>query len=94
MTARDAAEAFFQGCANQDWNKALLYYPLSSLQANIKAAYGGSRSSPSARRSSQVPTPAGSCRTRSSSSRGRIKKHNLAIRNDNPAKRWLVDGGF
>jgi outer membrane lipoprotein-sorting protein len=24
----------------------------------------------------------------------RIKKFNLAIRNDNPAKRWVVDGGF
>jgi outer membrane lipoprotein-sorting protein len=24
----------------------------------------------------------------------RIKKFNLAVRNDNPAKRWVVDGGF
>ncbi len=25
---------------------------------------------------------------------GYIKKHNLAIRNDNRAKRWQVDGGI
>jgi outer membrane lipoprotein-sorting protein len=24
----------------------------------------------------------------------RVKKFNLAVRNDNPAKRWMVDGGF
>jgi hypothetical protein len=24
----------------------------------------------------------------------RIKKFNVAVRNDNPAKRWVVDGGF
>jgi len=25
---------------------------------------------------------------------GKSKKFNLAVRNDNPAKRWMVDGGF
>jgi hypothetical protein len=25
---------------------------------------------------------------------GETKKHNLAIRNDNPAHRWVFDGGF
>lgn len=25
---------------------------------------------------------------------GQVKKHNLAVRNDNPAKRYVVDGGF
>jgi hypothetical protein len=25
---------------------------------------------------------------------GEVKKHNLAIRNGNPAKHWLVDGGI
>ncbi len=25
---------------------------------------------------------------------GRIKKHNLAVRNDNPQQRFILDGGF
>ncbi|HUT95773.1 MAG TPA: hypothetical protein VMY37_40345 [Thermoguttaceae bacterium] len=25
---------------------------------------------------------------------GTVKKHNLAVRNDNPAKRYVVDGGI
>jgi hypothetical protein len=25
---------------------------------------------------------------------GKVKKMNLALRNDNPDKKWMVDGGF
>ena len=25
---------------------------------------------------------------------GHTKKHNLAVRNDNPSHRWVIDGGF
>jgi hypothetical protein len=27
-------------------------------------------------------------------SNGEVKKHNLALRNDNSAHRWIVDGGL
>jgi hypothetical protein len=25
---------------------------------------------------------------------GEVQKHNLALRNDNPHKAWIVDGGY
>jgi len=94
MTARDAAEAFFQGCANQDWDKVKPLLPLSSFLLGVKGEYGGLQviSLGEAFQSGDyrgwfVPYE---IKLKS----GRVKKHNLAIRNDNPAKRWLVDGGF
>lgn len=94
MTARDAAEAFFQGCANQDWNKVLLYWELSSVDADTKEECGGLQIISVGEQFKSGLYGGWFVPYEVKLKSGRIKKLNLAVRNDNPAKRWLVDGGW
>jgi hypothetical protein len=92
MTAEQAARAFFEACAKEDWTEAGKFMSpvnqrlkdyLGSLelvslgQAFTSKAYGGRF----------VPYEI-------KLKNGGIKKHNLAVRKDNPAHRWQVDGGI
>jgi hypothetical protein len=93
MTAEEAARAFFEACAREDWNEVGKFIsPLTDGlkeylggleivrlgQAFTSQSYGGRFVPYEIKLRSQTPT----------------KKHNLAVRNDNPAGRWQVDGGI
>ena len=94
MGPKEVAYAFFQACADEDWDEFLKFYPSSEAPPTIKDYLGGLEII-----SIGEPFKSGlyaglfvpyEIKFRD----GRIKKMNLAVRNDNPAKRYVVDGGF
>jgi outer membrane lipoprotein-sorting protein len=93
MLPAEMARAFFQACADRDWVEAAKFMS-SASQQDFQAFFGGLRII-------QVGKPFKSglyhgwfvpYQVRLAS--GEIKKWNLAVRNDNPARRYVVDGGF
>jgi outer membrane lipoprotein-sorting protein len=97
MSPKEVATAFFDACAKEDWNEFLKFWSATAVDEQIKSYLGGLeiisigepfQSKGYARGSGWfVPYE---IKLKS----GDIKKFNLAIRNDNPAKRWVVDGGI
>jgi len=96
MTPKEAAEAFFQACAEEDWEEVLKFWTTSRIDDHIKNHLGGLeiislgepfQSKGYSRLGWFVPYE---IKLKS----GHIKKFNLAVRKDNPAKRFVVDGGI
>jgi len=94
LTPEEAAQAFFEACSNEDWDEFLKFWSASGVDQRIKDYLGGleviSLGEPfqsGGSRSWFVPYE---IKLRS----GHVKKHNLAVRNDNPARRYVVDGGI
>ena len=94
MSPDDTARAFFQACAAEDWEEVLKFWPASRMDEGIKGYLGGLEVI-----SVGEPFRSGlyagwfvpyEIRLRS----GHVKKFNLAVRNDNPARRFVVDGGI
>lgn len=91
---KDAAAYFFDALAHESWDDVLAVMPTSRVPDIVKKIYGGlevvSVGEPFQSgfyRGYFVPYQ---IRLRD----GSIKTHNLAVRNDNPDHRWMVDGGF
>jgi outer membrane lipoprotein-sorting protein len=91
---KQAATFFFDALARKDWDAVLQVYPVSSVSDKLKQYYGGlgvvsigepfkSGLYPGYFVPYEVRLPSGS-----------NKKFKLAVRNDNPAANWVVDGGF
>ncbi|MHC4124021.1 MAG: zf-HC2 domain-containing protein [Planctomycetota bacterium] len=98
MTPKEAVEAFFQACAEENWDEVLKFWGTSQIDDRIKAYLGGLtiisigepfQSKGYARNGLGWFVPY-EIRFKS----GEVKKMNLAIRKDNPAKRFVVDGGL
>ena len=96
MTPKEAAEVFFQACADENWEEVLKFRRISRVDDQTKTHLGGleivSLGEPF---QSAGYDPSGwfvpyEIRLKS----GEVKKYNLAIRKDNPAKRFVVDGGI
>ena len=96
-SAKEAAQTLFEAFAKQDWEAALVVYPASSIPQSMKHDLGGLQVI-----SLGEPFQAGFgllyrgwfVPYEIKLASGRVKKHNLAVRNDNPAKRWMFDGGL
>ena len=90
-TPREAALAFFEGAAARDWQRVASVHKVND---EIKQDYGGIKviSVGEAFRSGLYPGWFVPYEIRMPG--GRIKKHNLAVRNDNPQQRFILDGGF
>jgi hypothetical protein len=91
---KDAAEYLFNALAKEDWDAVLEVYPSSTVPDGIKKLYGH-LSILSVGEPFQSGLYAGyfvPYQIRLAD--GTVKSHNLAMRNDNPQKRWMVDGGF
>jgi outer membrane lipoprotein-sorting protein len=96
-TPEEVAKAFFDAMTGNDWNTVFILCPVlenASKIDRIKSYYGGltvvSLGKPF--QSGQFPGYFIPYEIRLKS--GEVNKHNLAVRNDNPAKSWMVDGGF
>jgi hypothetical protein len=93
-TARDAAVTFLEGMAERDWDRVLTVYPATAVPEGLKRDGGGLRVI-SVGEPFQSGLYAGwfvpyAVRLAD----GTSKQWNLAVRNDNPAHRWVQDGGF
>jgi hypothetical protein len=98
MTPKEAAEAFFQACAEEDWEEVLKFWTTSRIDDHTNNYLGGLeiisigepfQSEGYARDGLGWFVPY-EIRLKS----GEVRKFNLAIRKDNPAKRFVVDGGL
>ena len=100
MTAEQAARAFFEACSREDWNEAGKF--MSPVTPRLKQYLGGlkivslgdsfaSKNYPGrfVPYEIKLPVPIWGLRWLHYG-----KKYNLAIRKDNPAGRWQVDGGI
>ncbi len=92
MTAEQAARAFFEACAKEDWNEAGKF--MSPVSKGLQDSLGGL----------EIVSLGQAFTSKSYGGRfvpyeiklrnGGVKKWNLAVRKDNPAQRWQVDGGI
>ncbi len=93
-TPREVAAFFFDALAKEDWDALLQVYPRNRVQEGVRRIYGGVKLL-----SLGEPFQSGLYRGyfvpyRIQLRSGQIKEHNVAVRNDNRAHRWHVDGGF
>jgi outer membrane lipoprotein-sorting protein len=94
MTPDEAARAFFQACADENWDEVLKFRYTTALDEDFKKYLGGLQII-SIGKSFKSGLYGGwfvpyEVKLRN----GSISKMNLAVRNDNPAKRYVVDGGI
>ena len=98
ITGEEAAKMFFNACHNEDWKTVRQLIPglmnFVQMEFIVKAEYGGltviSIGKPF--KSGRYPGEFVPYTIRKKT--GSIKTHKLAVRNDNPEKKWTVDGGF
>ncbi len=91
---RETAEYFLDALAREDWKAVMEVFPVSRVDDGIKQFYGGLQviSIDNPYKSGLYPGYFVPYEIRLRD--GSTKKWKLAVRNDNPAGRWTVDGGF
>lgn len=98
MTSDEVAKQFFTACHNEDWDKVRQFIPgfmnFLQLQFAVKAEYGGLTIISIGKPFKSGRYPGEFVPYEIKKKNGSVKKWNLAIRNDNPEKKWRVDGGF
>ncbi|MGD0461681.1 MAG: RNA polymerase sigma factor [Tepidisphaeraceae bacterium] len=101
MTPQQAARAFFEACGRKDWTEAQKFYPMP-LDDRLKQLLGGLEIVNLGDAFSSPPYPGWFVPYEIKFPyydfklplQKAIKKQNLAVRKDNPAGRWQVDGGL
>ncbi len=94
MTPKEVARAFFQACANEDWDEFLKFWSASGVDQKLKDYLSGLEIISIGEPFKSGLYPGWFVPYEIKFKNGRIKKMNLAVRNDNPAKRYVVDGGI
>jgi len=94
MTPKETAEAFFEACADENWEEYLKFNPASDVSTGMKKYLGGLEIISIGEPFKSGLYPGWFVPYEIKLKNGHIKKHNLAIRKDNPAKRFVVDGGI
>jgi hypothetical protein len=101
MTSQQAARAFLEACSRKDWNEAGKF--LSPLDERLRGNLGGLEILSLGEPFSAEKYPGGLAPKNYPGQfvpyeiklpNGSVKKWNLAVRKDNPAGRWQVDGGI
>lgn len=93
MLPDEFARGFFQALADADWELVKQYGSLSEVPEQMKDVLAGLEIV-------EIGTPfksglyPGWFVPYKLRIQGEVREHNLAVRNDNPARRWVVDGGF
>lgn len=94
MTPKQVAEAFFKACAEENWDEFLKFWPMSAVSQEIKNYLGGLEIISIGEPFKSGLYPGWFVPYEIKLRDGNIKKMNLAIRNDNTAKRYMFDGGI
>ena len=93
MTAEQAARAFFDACGRKDWDEVGKFWPMP-MDEQFKKFVGGLKVLSLGQSFKSAAGPSLFVPYKIRLSNGEVKKHNLALRNDNNAGRWFVDGGL
>jgi hypothetical protein len=94
MTPKEAAAAFFAACAKENWDELLKYVGQTAISQGMKDYLGGLEVVQLGEPFQAGQYPGWFVPYQIKLKTGYIKQHNLAIRNDNPAHRWELDGGI
>jgi len=94
MEPKEVAQAFFQACADEDWDSFLKFWPASQVDERLKEYLGGLEIISIGEPFKSAGYPGWLIPYEIKLKSGYIKKHNMAIRNDNPAQRYIFDGGI
>lgn len=94
MTAREAAQAFFTACAEEDWEEYLNFQAQSGVSEKWKQVIGGIEIISIGEPFQSEAYPGWYVPYEVRQRNGHIKKHNLALIKDKKTKRWIVDGGI
>jgi hypothetical protein len=92
MTAEQAARAFFEACGREDWSEVGKFY--SPVTDRLKAYLGGVEIVSLGQAFTSKAYGGRFVPYEIKLKNGGVKKHNVAVRKDNPAHRWQVDGGI
>jgi outer membrane lipoprotein-sorting protein len=92
MTPEQATRAFFEACAKGDWTEAGKF--MSPVNQGLKDYLGGLQVVSLGQAFSSQNYPGRFVPYEIKLKDGTVKKHNLAVRKDNQAGRWQVDGGI
>lgn len=92
MTAEQAARTFFEACARSDWAEVAKFDP--NMSDRMKQYLGGLEIVSLGEAFTSKAYPGRFVPYEIKLKSGGVKKHNLAIRKDNPAGRWQFDGGI
>jgi hypothetical protein len=92
MTAEGAARAFFEACTKEDWTEAGRF--MSPVNQRLKDYLGGVEIVSLGNAFTSKAYPGRFVPYEIKLKNGAVRKHNLAVRKDNPAGRWQVDGGI
>lgn len=93
MTPAETARAIFQACADRNWDEAAKFFSFK-LDDRLKKAFGGLTIITIGEPFQAKPYPGWFVPYEIRFADGQVKKFNLALRNDNPAKRYIFDGGL
>ncbi len=91
---KDAAEFFLNALAQEDWNGILGVFPIDAVPEPAKKLYGHLSILSIGKPFKSGLYPGYFVPYRIRLLDGTKQSNNLAVRNDNPQKRWVVDGGF
>jgi hypothetical protein len=94
MTPKEAAIAFFNACAQENWDEYLKFHSQSHVSQKIKDILGGIEVISIGEPFQSGNYPGWFVPYEIKLRDGHIKKHNLALRKDNPSNRWQFDGGI
>lgn len=93
MTPQEAARAFFEACAQEDWEEFRKYTTMSPTE-RIKQYLGGLEIVKLGEPFQSEGYGGWYVPYEIKLKSGHVHKHNLALRKDNPAKRFMFDGGL
>lgn len=93
-TPEDLARVFLEACGAQDWTKALRYMPFQEVPVGIKKEVGGAQLLSIGKPFQSGLYPGWFVPYELKLKSGEIRQGNLAVRNDNPAKQFVFDGGI
>jgi len=91
---KEAAAYFFDALAREDWDSVLQVSPGTRVQSVIKQVYGGLQVISIGEPFQSGLYPGYFVPYQVRLRNGETKTWKLAVRNDNPVHRWMVDGGY
>lgn len=94
LSPAEAARAFFEACAEEDWDEALRFWSASQVDRRMELHLGGLEIIHIGEPFKSGRYPGWFVPYKIKLRSGDIKKHKLAVRNDNPGGRYVVDGGI
>jgi hypothetical protein len=94
MSPKEAATAFFEACAQKNWGEFLKFWMMSDVKPETKDRLGGLEIISIGEPFKSGIYPGWFVPYEFKTKDGTVRKFNLAVRNDNPARRYVVDGGI